>query len=548
VRASARWAAYGDALGFITELADVAAVRRRAGCFPIERTVAWRRRVGGRGGPTVELPTGCISDDTQLRLAVGRCISPAGFDAEAFAKVELTIWPSYALGAGRGSRAAAAHLGRREVSWSTNFYDSDRGRYVDGGGNGAAMRVQPHVWASGDSRPWDDLLGEVYADAAITHGHPRGLLGAGLHALCLRRALAAGTVPGPDEWRLFVADLAASDEILAGHPELGSLWLGMWRQRSGRDLAEAIARTVRELADDLDALDHIDGGGLEGAYRSAVEALGAFRADQRGSATKTALLGAWLAWRAQGRAEEGLRVAANQLGTDTDSIATMAGALLGAAGEADPLGTLADQRYIEHEADRMWALSSGGQPASFPYPDLRHWQPPRTQSDVLVQAADGQLAVAGLGPATPAGDEVGATSGKNAVGWQWVDLWFGQRVFVKRRIHPPALQSSSFVRPVEAYLAHPTLLDRRPTGDGSGATRRVESAAATTTVRGTVHELTDEAIAAGFDPQLLGRHLLQLSEGNDGIEQAARYAAVIAKARLSRRDRERRGGGDDGRR
>jgi ADP-ribosylglycohydrolase len=541
VRASARWAAYGDALGFITELADAGAVRRRAGRFPIEHTVAWKRRVGGRGGPTIELPAGCISDDTQLRLAVSRCIGPGGFDPDAFAKIELTVWPSYALGAGRGSKAAAAHLARREVSWSTNFYDNDRARYVDGGGNGAAMRVQPHVWASPDHRPLPDLLAEVYSDAVITHGHPRGLLGAGLHALCLRLALSRAAVPGPDDWRQVVADLAFSDEILAGHSELGSLWLGMWRQRTGRELRDVIAETGEELVGDLDVLEGVDGRSLEGAYRSAVEALGAFKPDQRGSATKTALLGAWLAWRAEGRTDEALVVAANQLGTDTDSIATMAGALLGAAGAGEPGAELADRGYIDHEADRMWAISYGGYPSPFPYPDLRHWQPPRTQSDVLAVDADGGVAVCGLGPAVADQHEVGATSGKNAASWQWVDLWFGQRVLVKRRTHLPVLQRSASVRPANPYLAHPTLLDAGSVRDGSDQDRAGNGEPVhTSAARRTLHELTDDAIAAGFDPQLIGRHLLELSEDDDGIERATQYAAVIAKARLSRRDRERR--------
>lgn len=59
----------------------------------------------------VDLPAGCYSDDTQLRLATsGSILGDAHFDVETFAKVELTIWPSYALGGGRGTKAAAAVL------------------------------------------------------------------------------------------------------------------------------------------------------------------------------------------------------------------------------------------------------------------------------------------------------------------------------------------------------------------------------------------------------------------------------------------------------
>src|SRR5690242_11443855 len=122
IKASALWAACGDALGFITELADSRGVARRGVALPVSEPVSWHRRVGGRFGPTVELPAGSVSDDTQLRLATARSIRGDGvFDAETFSKIELTVWPAYALGAGLGSREAAANLRRRDVTWATNF-------------------------------------------------------------------------------------------------------------------------------------------------------------------------------------------------------------------------------------------------------------------------------------------------------------------------------------------------------------------------------------------------------------------------------------------
>ena len=557
IRSSARWAAYGDALGFVTELADAEQVRRRAGRYPVDETVPWRRRVGGRGGPTVDLPAGCVSDDTQLRLAVSRCIGPGGFDPDAFAAVELTVWPSYALGAGRGSKAAAAHLARRDASWSTNFFDTPGARYVDGGGNGAAMRIQPHVWASRPRRATDDLLIEVYRDAVATHGHPRGLLGAGLHALALRQALNSQVVPGPDDWRRDLADLAATAELISADPDLGGLWLGMWRQRTGRELGDVVRETVAEIAADIDLLADIVDDEVEGAYRSAVEALQAFRPDQRGSGTKTALLASWLAWRGARNAEGAVRTAANRLGTDTDSIATMAGALLGAVGAAPPSGTVVDQVYVELEADRNWALALGGAVPSFPHPDLRRWQAPRTQSDALLVDADrdGRLAIAGLGPVETVDDEPVVHRANDAVAWQWVDLWFGQRVLVKRRERPSALPGSMSVHPTDTYLA-PSLLDhpdgtsRAPAADGRAALTgrdRIDDGVPRTApqvVRPTLHQLTDEAIASDFDPEVIGRHVLQLSDASDdGIERTALYVAIIAKARLTRRDRGRRAGG-----
>ena len=141
---SSVWAAYGDALGFISELTDEAGLLRRTQGVPLVEPVSWQRRIGGRQGVNVVLPAGCYSDDTQLRLSTARAIGPNGFDVEAFAKVELTVWPSYALGGGRGTKAAATSLAKDQIAWYANTFKG----WTDCGGNGAAMRIQPHVWSS----------------------------------------------------------------------------------------------------------------------------------------------------------------------------------------------------------------------------------------------------------------------------------------------------------------------------------------------------------------------------------------------------------------
>ena len=92
VRRSALWAAYGDALGWISELVDQKGLNRRTQGEPLRQPIGWKRRIGGRAGVTVDLPVGCYSDDSQLRLATARSIRPDGFDVEAFSKVELPVW------------------------------------------------------------------------------------------------------------------------------------------------------------------------------------------------------------------------------------------------------------------------------------------------------------------------------------------------------------------------------------------------------------------------------------------------------------------------
>ena len=49
-RNSVLWAAYGDALGFISELVNEKGLLRRTQGAELDGLMAWRRRVGGRGG------------------------------------------------------------------------------------------------------------------------------------------------------------------------------------------------------------------------------------------------------------------------------------------------------------------------------------------------------------------------------------------------------------------------------------------------------------------------------------------------------------------
>ena len=201
---SALWAAYGDILGFPTELVDMAGVQRRLGEKTIQLPKAWKRLVGGRSGTWIELAAGSYSDDTQLRLSTSRSIRADGyFDVEAFAKVELPVWLSYALGAGRGSKVGASSLSQRSANWFTNFFDQRDVVYTAGGGNGAAMRIQPHVWAAHDLGNPASYLPDVIQNSICTHGHPRGIAGSVIHAVALAHILKHGEIPPPSDWKMF---------------------------------------------------------------------------------------------------------------------------------------------------------------------------------------------------------------------------------------------------------------------------------------------------------------------------------------------------------
>jgi ADP-ribosylglycohydrolase len=389
---SALWSAYGDALGFITELRDNRrGIVSRIGRDRATQTVSWKRRVGGRFGAEAILPAGCYSDDTQLRLATCRSIRPdASFNVEAFAKMELPVWMSYALGAGRGSKAAALSLSRDGVTWFSNFYDSEGLSYFSGGGNGAAMRIQPHVWASSERASSEHLIAEILRNSICTHGHIRGIAGSLFHGICLQHARLHTSVPEFEEWKKMVNGLSALVRIVENDSDLKTFWLPVWEKRSGTTLSNACSAVQAEMFADIDVLRSIDGRGeKEENYHLAVQQLGGFAESQRGSGTKTALLASFLAYLFRDNGpEEALICAANTLSSDTDTIATMAGAIMGYSATETPTHDIEDKEYIVKQAERMASIAIGNPTEQTNYPNLLNWSPPRTQRTRLFKVSE----------------------------------------------------------------------------------------------------------------------------------------------------------------
>ena len=53
----------------------------------------------------------------------------------------------------------------------------------------------------------------------------------------------------------------------------------------------------------------------------------------------------------------------------------------------------------------------------------------------------------------------------------------------------------------------------------------------------TLDQMTNDGIKSGFDPAMIGKHIIELSSQPDGIEQCVAYVAIISKARKARLDR-----------
>ncbi len=443
------WAAYGDALGFISELTNRKGLERRTAGAPLDHLMAWKRRVGGRWGVDVVLPAGCWSDDTQLRMAVSRSISHHGFDVETFARVELPVWLSYALGGGRASKAAAKNLGKPHMLWYANTFSG----WVKSGGNGAAMRIQPHVWASRDLDV--DYMTDVITDSVCTHGHPRAIVGACFHAATLAHCLATGTVPDAETCLGITTHVADTIRLIEDHEILGSTWKGLWEREAGGLFKDAWEQTIDELRCTIrNATDglHADDSS-EAIYTGIIKRLGLDVREQQGSGILTTVAAVMLATTAS-KAHEGVVVAANAIGTDTDTIASMVGALLGACdATAEPPEEPLDSDYLRSEADRLIAVSRGEQATNYVYPDLLTWSAPAAQADALVSDS-GHLVVEGLGHVNPLNiDPVYAS--RQDFAWEWVKTNFGQTLLIKRRPEVKPLAAGNNLTPPPAPITGP---------------------------------------------------------------------------------------------
>ena len=451
------WAAYADALGFISESVDNKGLKRRTGGASLDRLIPWKRRIGGRGGVEAELLAGCWSDDTQLRMAVCRALSHHGFDVELFARIELPVWPAYALGAGLASKAAAANLSKRDTLWYANTF---RG-WTDAGGNGAAMRIQPHVWSSTNLK--NDYMLDVIIDCVCTHGHPRAIVGACFHASTLAHCLRTGDIPNWNKCKDIAIGLKEEYQTIENHPNLGSTWMILWEKETGKKFKVVWDATVDELCETIHRAEDLSHeiAFIKKMYYHICEDLGLRIKHQRGSGILTSVAAVALAG-ISSEPHEGVRTAANALQTDTDSIATMAGALLGARyAFSEPPQEVLDSEYLCHQAKRLITISQGQSVDTHSYPDILTWTAPQTQADSLV-VDNGHLIVEGLGRVTKLEIEPFWAQRKRFA-WQWVRTDFGQTLLIKHRPELRPLKTENRFEPPPT----PAKTDRFPKSKGS---------------------------------------------------------------------------------
>ena len=352
--------AIGDAMGWPTEFLRSNAHRVGDVELPLRRFVSWQKLVGGRWwGYPETIAAGEYSDDTQLTLAVARCINDFGiFDPERFAFSELPLWLHYERGGGRAIKTAAHALIRKRADWRRNFYKQGETSYIGAGANGAAMRTLPIALVNPDD---DEIfLRDCLYNAIITHGHPRALLGALLFGLGVRLALRSPATSDALVGPLLDWVSREATEVMSVDSELEA-WVREWDRRAKpgsfhRLWGEALEETAKGLQRVLDqpnepTLDF---------YRH----VGALNPETKGSGVGTVLAAIHNFAAHFDRPAEALFEAINLVGSDTDTIATLTGALTGAcfglrAVPPDAAQDVQDAPYLRHIANRLFRIASG---------------------------------------------------------------------------------------------------------------------------------------------------------------------------------------------
>lgn len=311
--------AIGDALGWPNEDRSGNTSKKTIGK---DKFVRWQRRTGGRFYNHVEtiLP-GEYSDDTQMVLAVARSIIAGNWE-NFFKKKELPFWVEYERGGGKSLlRAARFYKNAKKEIWQSEF----AGEYFKAGGNGAAMRVLPHIIAAEHSDGGGEYLSDVIKDCIITHGHPRALLGATCFAYALNWLLNKNTVLGYGE---LVIAVKAGVNVWGQFPV--NILPVEWLETVNRlyNYRETWNQTLLEM---LKQLDYIDNSLQKGLMIEDIDVLAHLHCfeKEKGAGDIAILSAIYLASKYANNPILGIKIPALMSGLDSDTIASITGGLLG---------------------------------------------------------------------------------------------------------------------------------------------------------------------------------------------------------------------------
>lgn len=312
-------AAIGDALGWPNERTQD---KTQSSNNADEMFVSWTRVNRYPYWYQERILPGEYSDDTQLILAVARSILTKNWNHHFFV-YELPYWLLYERGGGKALKNAARACKNNIVLWR----QKNSQEYFNAGGNGVAMRILPHVIGNENSKDISKLMTEVIQDGIITHGHPRALVG----ALCYAYAL---------YYLLYKEDILQFGELVSAVVDAKDIWgvlpnnaeLVEWREtalsQNGYDYMSVWKQTVNQLLEKLQFIEQTLEKGIIVDDKKVLTELKCF-SNIKGAGDISVLAAIYLASKYANNPVLGIKVPAFFQGIDTDTVASMTGALLG---------------------------------------------------------------------------------------------------------------------------------------------------------------------------------------------------------------------------
>lgn len=350
-------AAYGDALGWPNERLH----QNHSESFHTNRRLSelkkWTRHSGGRYYPHDQIiEAGTYSDDTQLILSNSRALLHGVQWLEWFCHIELPFWALYEKGGGGATKRAAEAWKDGISPWSKQRSENDVKKYFDAGGNGVAMRILPHILYNADLDTYAPIAQNILLDGIATHDHPRALIGALCYGYGLWKSIRRTE-------QLKFGELI--DELLSSSVEWGTLpepnaisseWLKIANQHVP-DYHDLWMRTVDELTSYLEicktGISRVPLTLDDGVLRS----INCFDRNVSGAGTVATAAAVYLASRYAPDPMNGVIKAAYAIGTDTDTIASMTGGLLGIINGIEWIhfdkSSIQDSEYLQEMAEAI---------------------------------------------------------------------------------------------------------------------------------------------------------------------------------------------------
>ncbi|NOU83898.1 hypothetical protein GC101_34145 [Paenibacillus sp. LMG 31459] len=314
----------GDALGWAFEDRSNNVSRNAQ----IQRSfLNWTRKSGGKFYlHEEEITAGSYSDDTQLIFATARSLQYKNWYSH-FVRIELPAWIIYERGGGGATKRAAESWSNGNQPWRQDKQSKENiKRYFDAGGNGVAMRILPHVfYCDGDL---EELSKQVFLNGISTHGHPRALLSAIVYAWAIDYVRSKEEALGYGE---LIAYLLQTKDRWSKLPEVqnNKEWRESADQNFGGKYLECWSEVVLEIQEGLEiAYTAVRRGLLDKSWET-LNNLKCFDKSVRGAGTVATLVSLYMASKYAADPANGILELAGLKNADTDTIASMAGGILG---------------------------------------------------------------------------------------------------------------------------------------------------------------------------------------------------------------------------